>query len=89
LKNLAGSYHLYAKTGTINSSARTINDDKLLILVVSKGDMTKLSLDAIRKNKFCVMYFSLPKGKKHYYNIYKDALSKLINSESFKNYMRQ
>ena len=87
LKSSAGSYYLYGKTGTINTSANQQIEDKLLILVISKGDMSKMSLEQLRKNKFCVMYFSLPYGSKKYKDVYQKALPMMINSESFKSYM--
>ncbi|MBK6331000.1 MAG: hypothetical protein IPF62_10955 [Bacteroidetes bacterium] len=85
----AGNYFLYAKTGTLGEGDQQ-NEDKLLILVISKGRVEYFqTLDQLRSNKFWVVYFSLPKGERDFRKTVGDIFNKVLDSDAFKKYMQQ
>jgi hypothetical protein len=52
-------WYYYAKTGTIGDAENSDRfPDKLLMLVISKGDVTQMSPAELAQNKFYVLYFT-------------------------------
>lgn len=91
--------HFYAKTGTISGNRFGGKRDKHLMLIISRDQLHGRSLTPqdLRNNRFFVLYFSFYKqsNSSEWYtpNEYdsfplKQMIRTVINSNSFKNFMR-
>ncbi len=81
-----GGYYFYAKTGTINESLRNSNNSKRLVLVISKNDIQQT---LAKDNKFYVLFFTANQmGKDQDWALYKELIDGVLQSETFKEYMK-
>lgn len=83
-------YFVYAKTGTIGNSDD--ENSKRLAIIVTKAPFSE---DNLSNNKFYVVYFTIghafesdEKDKSWFWPYYKIVLDEIINSTSFKTYMK-
>jgi hypothetical protein len=91
------TFHFYGKTGTINSpyllNGKMANvDNRLFMLVISKEklhDRHDLTKDVLRNNRFYVLYFSFQRSQGDKVGkLIGENIEKVIQSSSFKNYMK-
>ncbi len=88
--NTLKGYHLYAKTGTLSLGNKT-HDDRMLAVIICNHDITSDKIKSLDDNKFMVVYFrfkQLTLEKKVYWNMINNVLENIVNSNSFKKYMR-
>ncbi|GAB2616016.1 hypothetical protein GCM10027035_10630 [Emticicia sediminis] len=81
--NVYRNYYCYAKTGTIKEGKQ--NDSKRLALIISQSDLTQTFG---QPNKFYVVYFTANEADNQEWAVYRAIINQIIDSESFKNYMR-
>ncbi len=75
-------YYFYGKTGTIKEGEQ--NDSKRLALVIAKNNLMETPL---KQNKFYTVYFTANEANEQEWGTYRTIIDKIIESESFKNYM--
>jgi hypothetical protein len=84
-------YNMYAKTGTISDSRRGTAQSQLLAVVITQKPVHGLKdaqsfEDAIKDNRFYVLYF-LTEKHNHNYGIIQNAIKTVAESDEFKQYM--
>lgn len=94
IRQRRSGYYYYAKTGTISDASRRDQlPDKLLMLVISKGDMAKMSTDELKENKFYVLYFSgmelfTERSPDKFWNLFAEMVETVEKSYLFQSYMQ-
>jgi hypothetical protein len=87
-------YFYYGKTGTIgDADDEETSPDKLMLLVISKGDVTKMDAAELAANKFYVLYFTglemYEEGKMYrVWDMYTEMVRKVEGSYLFQSYMQ-
>lgn len=87
-------YFYYGKTGTIgDADDEETSPDKLMLLVISKGDVTQMSPEELAENKFYVIYFTGLEMYKKYgmapvWDMYTEIVREVENSYLFQSYMQ-
>jgi cell division protein FtsI/penicillin-binding protein 2 len=82
--NVYKGYYFYGKTGTIKEGEQ--NDSKRLALVISKNNLMETPL---KKNKFYTVYFTANEANNQEWATYRIIIDQILESESFKNYMKE
>ncbi|HEY1055738.1 MAG TPA: penicillin-binding transpeptidase domain-containing protein, partial [Emticicia sp.] len=82
--NVYKGYYFYGKTGTIKEGEQ--NDSKRLVLVISKNNLMETSL---KGNKFYTVYFTANEANNQEWITYRLIIDQILESESFKNYMKE
>lgn len=77
-------YYFYGKTGTIKEGEQ--NDSKRLALIISKNNLMESPL---RHNKFYTVYFTANEAINQEWATYRIVIDRILESESFKNYMKE
>lgn len=92
LKRLGGKYFYYAKTGTTgNSEDEESLGDKLLMLVISKGDVRTMSPEELRDNRFYIVFMTawemdVPEARLRW-DLFYDVVREIESSYLFQSYM--
>ena len=92
LRNWKSDYFYYAKTGTIKDAEDPLSlEDKLFMLVISKGDVREMGPEELRRNKFYVVYLTgwemgvRPETPR--WELFFDVIQAIEESYLFKSYM--
>ncbi len=78
------NYFFYAKTGTISREKSNFKNSKRLVLIISKNDL----LTYMEQPKIYTVYLMINDVGDHPYDFYKQVLDRIIDSDSFKEYMQ-
>jgi transcriptional antiterminator Rof (Rho-off) len=82
--NIYKGYYIYGKTGTIKEGEQ--NDSKRLALIISKNNLMEAPL---KRNKFYTVYFTANEANNQEWGTYRIIIDQILESESFKNYMKE
>lgn len=86
-------YFYYGKTGTIKGERRGVPNDKLFMLLISEGEIEKMSASELKENKFYILFYTGYKFESiddpDRWQLFMDILTEVEDSYMFRKYMNE